>query len=86
MYISLLLFHGKIAFAMISKYNFLISMKLVCVKTFCAVFAINWNATLFDFINLFAFNFFQIIHSPLQTDVVFIRSKKILQQTLFSCQ
>lgn len=84
MYISLLMFHGKVAFAVISKYNFLISMKLVCVS--CAVFAINWNATLFDFINLFAFNFFQIIHSHLQTDVVFIRSKKILQQTLFSYQ
>ena len=86
MYISLLMFHGKIAFAMISKYNFLISMKLVCVEPFCAVFSVNWNATLFDFINLFAFNFFQIMHSPVQTGVVFIRSKKILQQTLFSYQ
>ena len=86
MYISLLMFHGKIAFAMISKYNFLISMKLVCVKTFFAVFAIKWKTTLFQFINLLTFNFFQIIHSHLQTDVGFIRSKKILQQTLFSCQ
>ena len=86
MYISLLMFHGKIAFAMISKYNFLISMKLVCVKTVFAVFAIKWKTTLFHFINLLTFNFFQIIHSHLQIDVGFIRSKKILQQTLFSCQ
>ena len=41
MYISLLMFHGKVAFAMISKYNFLISKKLVCVKTFCAVFLLS---------------------------------------------